>query len=161
MLFERDDVYRRLHWPASPRWAPAKRKINEPMPIRPKFDPVLMTLVNNAAGQRVMLTTSGVVVTGLLVREDEWFRQQPALQHISDKAALVFPEEQSAHEYLEQRAGRHIEPEPAYIHLRDARYDTITETTAEQSIGLFWRGRLDRVSAWSVLSTPQTEEHAA
>ena len=114
-----------------------------------------MTLVNNAAEQKITLIADGVVVSGVLIKEDDWFQQQPALQRISTTAARLFPEKQSAYECQEERAGRHVEPTPAYLHLKNARYTLRTETdpgsdTRPGTGGFFWRGRFDRVTAWSV-----------
>ncbi|WP_306215237.1 hypothetical protein [Actinoplanes sp. RD1] len=107
-------------------------------------------------GIELSLTVGGLIVTGELIPQWQWFAEVSALSDYEDAfytgmAEYVKEQSDLAHEAIKVRdAGREVSHKQhlalsaptRYIHLRNARVSAGSE-------GSLWRGRLSDVSGWS------------
>ncbi|WP_305789849.1 hypothetical protein [Symbioplanes lichenis] len=110
-------------------------------------------------GIKLSLTVGGLVVTGELIPQWQWFAEVSALSNYEDAfytgmAEYVKEQSDLAHEAVKVRDAGHevshkqhlaLSAPTKYIHLRNARVSTGNE-------GSLWRGRLSDVSGWSPAS---------
>lgn len=120
--------------------------------------------------QAITLCVKGVIVTGTIIPEYQWFAEvgqmlgsslEPALLEMSaelreDRDNLRKARDALAELPEEFRSAIDSTEMTAYIHLKEARI--VSGSSFVHKDGTYWRGRLDEVSGWSVGVLRQSRE---
>jgi hypothetical protein len=120
-----------------------------------------VTAANSGGGDQVAMTlwTGGLLVSGTLVGVDDYFDGvAAALDEVAGSGreslgAMFGTLGKQARDLIqaedsESRATDTPPPDPAFIHLKNARTYLPTERPIPSGRGVWWRGRLESVDGW-------------
>ncbi len=110
----------------------------------------------------ITLYAKGVIVTGNIIPEYQWFAEVGQMLGSSFEPALLemsaelredrdnFRKARDALAELPEEFRSAIDPAEttAYIHLKEARI--VSGSSLMPKVGTYWRGRLDEVSGWNI-----------